>query len=48
MKISLQIFYTDGELVEKIFVALQKCLDYIKEEIVDKNEVVDRIVIEIC
>ena len=47
MKVDLQIFYTDGELLEKTFVTLQKCLDYLSEEIVGKNEFAERIIIDI-
>ena len=47
MKVDLQIFYTDGELIEKTFVTLQKCLDYLNKEIVGKNEFADRIIINI-
>jgi len=47
IKITLKIYYTDGELVQKGFETLQKCLDYLKTEIVEKNEFADEIKISL-
>ena len=47
MSITLQIFYSDGEVVDKILGSLTECLEYIKVEIIDKKEYVDDIKIHV-
>ena len=47
LKIKLRIYYTDAEVVDRGFETLAECLDYIKQEIIEKEEYADRIEIAI-
>ena len=47
MGVTVCICYTDGEVVDKQFESLLDCLEYLKAEIVGKNEFVDEIQIKI-
>ena len=47
MDVNLRVLYSDGEAVEKAFDSLGECLDWVKREIVEKNEFADNIVISI-
>ena len=43
MGVKICINYTDGEVVDRQFDSLLECLEYLKTEIVKKNEFVDEI-----
>ena len=47
MKVSCEIHYTDGEVVEKDFETLEECINYIKTEIIEKKEFADEIKIRV-
>ena len=47
MQVKLEIYYTDGEVVEKSFEQLEDCLDYIRAEVVEKHEFADEIKIKV-
>ena len=46
-RVNLNIYYSDGEIKDEAFETLLECLDYLKAEIVDKNEFEDKIKIKI-
>ena len=43
----MQTYYTDAEVVNKDFATLEDCLSYIQTELIEKKELVDRIIIDI-